>query len=218
MPTPPSAKMLAVGVGSNGTAPRSVAWQTASVGVLPPQLTRMYRNSSVRRCWNVNEPVLNDAWPSKPAKPPAAPNPVTRASISYDTVPSFQKGGIRKLSVSLVLLRCGLATTVIDAPGLAAIGELPFAASNQGEREPLARRTRMRPLTPATTLPPKPARPCRTVTRTTVGFACTRRTVLAVFWMLCVTSTPEMLRLGRREATTFTSRVAVPQGPVTVRR
>ena len=40
-PTPASAEMFAVGVGNSGTAPRSVSRQTVSVGVLPPQLTRM---------------------------------------------------------------------------------------------------------------------------------------------------------------------------------
>ena len=70
------------------------------------------------------------------------------------------------MSVSFVRLRCGFAGTVIDAPGVAAIGELPLAASNQPEVT-APRWTRIRPVTPGTAFGPQPARPWLIVTRVT---------------------------------------------------
>src|SRR4051812_17211445 len=132
-------------------------------------------------------------------------------------MPVHQAGGIRKLSVSFVLLRCGFAGTVMAAPGVAAIGELPFAASNQPDAV-APRRTRMRPVTFGTALLPQPARPCVIVARTTVGLCSTSLTDALVVWMLCVTSRLEIASRGRFAATTSTSAVAVPHGPGGVKR
>src|SRR5688572_19796281 len=141
-----------------------------------------------------------------------------RTSISNRFDACAHPGGTRKLSVSFVLLREGLAGTVIDAPGFAAIGIEPLAASNQADVPPPTRRTRMRPRTPGSVLPPKPSKPCRTITRTIVGLPATRRTECVSVWMLCVTSTDWIQIDGRLLTTTLTSRNTEPQGPVAVRR
>src|SRR3954451_10068351 len=100
-------------------------------------------------------------------------------------MPVHQAGGIRKLSVSFVLLRCGFAGTVMAGPGVAGIGELPFAVSTQPDAI-APRRTRMRPVTFGTALLPQPARPCVIVTRTTVGLFCTSLADALVRWVVLV--------------------------------
>src|SRR4051794_29173250 len=114
-----------------------------------------------------------------------------------------------KFSEWLVVLNDGLATTVIEVPGVATIGAVAGAGSIQPDHTPL-RNMRIRPLTFGTTSPFQPPSPCPSSTRTTVGLLATISTLCVAVWMDCVTWMPTTRRPGGFVVTTVTVRDTTP--------